>query len=97
MHSLTVKNIMFTAVLGWWRRSPACGKLSTTACDGENCQPNIFNCDKGKSMPSAGQHQSIVRLTHTARLEVKKNKNEQEEPWDVENQKYGHSLERKNL
>ena len=48
-------------------------------------------------MPSAGQHQHIVRLAYTARLKVKKNKNEQEEPWDVENQKNGHSLERKKI
>ena len=88
---MTVKNIMFTAVLGWWRRSAACGKLSTAACDGENVNQTFLNVTR----VNLCQHQNIVRLTHTARLEVKKNKNEQEEPRDVENQKYGHSLERK--
>ena len=89
VHSLTVKNIMFTAVLGWWRRSPACEKLWTTACRGEN----LLKCDQGNYMQR--QHRKILRLAHTARLKVQKNKNEQEEPRDVENQKYGHSLERK--
>ena len=88
---MTVKNIMFTAVLGWWRRSPACEKLSTTACRGEN----LFKCDKLKGKFMQRQHRKILRLAHTARLKVKKNKNEQEEPRDVEHQKYGHSLERK--